>query len=121
MLSCICRWRYKSNTKLFYVINRIALAFPQKACLEIIWSFSYVVNIKQAVAFRSNQTKTEIGSLFADYDLGWSGRSNEDDPSPKYLPPTLGSGDNEAKLKNHRRMNIDLEPARRGLPAQHRK
>lgn len=80
-----------------------------------------VVNIKQAVAFRSNQTKTEIGSLFADYDLGWSGRSNEDDPSPKYLPPTLGSGDNEAKLKNHRRMNIDLEPARRGLPAQHRK
>ncbi|CAG8592418.1 7575_t:CDS:2 [Acaulospora morrowiae] len=61
---------------------------------------------------------SNFGSLFADYDLDWD--SNEDEPLPKYLPPTLGSGD-EVKLKNHRRMNVDLERARKGLPARYKK
>jgi hypothetical protein len=52
--------------------------------------------------------KRKFGSLFADYDLDWDNNSNEDEPLPKYLPPILGSGDNDVKLKNHRRMNIGM-------------
>ncbi|CAG8769650.1 400_t:CDS:2, partial [Acaulospora morrowiae] len=76
------------------------------------WWLNY--NIKQ-------YAYTLFGSLFTDYDLGWDNNSNEDDPLPKYLPPTLGSGDYEVKPKNHRRTNIDLERSRKGLPARYKK
>ncbi|CAG8446556.1 10837_t:CDS:10 [Acaulospora colombiana] len=83
-----------------------------------------VVHVKQgqAVAFRSNllihgnlpivagtrhsvvfyihntviKQKRKFGSLFADYELDWD-NSDGNSSLPKYLPPTLGSGDNTHK------------------------
>ncbi|CAG8609428.1 10715_t:CDS:2 [Acaulospora morrowiae] len=84
-----------------------------------------IAGVRHSVVFYIHNTiikqKRKFGSLFADYDLGWDNNSNEDEPLPKYLPPTLGSGDNEVKPKNHRRTNIDLERARKGLPARYKK
>ncbi|CAG8662150.1 6153_t:CDS:2, partial [Paraglomus occultum] len=39
----------------------------------------------------------------------------------KYSPFKLNSQKSTIKLRNHRRSHLDLEPARRGLPAQYRK
>ncbi|CAG8641227.1 8033_t:CDS:2 [Paraglomus brasilianum] len=83
-----------------------------------------VAGVRHSVVFYIYSTvikqKRKFGSLFADYELDW-GDNNDDKPSQEYLPPTLGSGNNDVKLKNHRRTNIDLERAKKGLPARYKK
>ncbi|CAG8630967.1 3716_t:CDS:2 [Acaulospora morrowiae] len=83
-----------------------------------------VAGVRHSIVFYIHSTlikqKRKFGSLFADYELDW-GNNNDDKPSQEYLPPTLGSGNNDVKLKNHRRTNIDLERAKKGLPARYKK
>ncbi|CAG8650049.1 11944_t:CDS:2, partial [Acaulospora colombiana] len=69
-----------------------------------------IAGVRHSVVFYIHNTiikqKRKFGSFFADYELDWGVNSDGDEPSPKYLPPTLGSRDNVAKPKNHRRTNI---------------
>ncbi|CAG8567392.1 3766_t:CDS:2, partial [Acaulospora morrowiae] len=63
--------------------------------------------------------KRKFSSLFDDGDLDISDNAERHHKKPrKYSPPKLGSRKSTIKLRNHRQSHLDLEPARRGLPAQ---
>ncbi|CAG8454447.1 2022_t:CDS:2 [Acaulospora colombiana] len=83
-------------------------AFPTVGGELAFSELKLAVHVEQSQAYGIKQ-KRKFGSLFADYDLDWDNNSNKDEPLPKYLPLTLGSGDNDVKLKNHRRTNIAID------------
>ncbi|CAG8510214.1 19556_t:CDS:2, partial [Gigaspora rosea] len=62
--------------------------------------------------------KRKFGSLFADFKLDWGSNNEEAESSQKYTSPKLGS--QKPKPKNHRHSQIDLEFAKKGLPAKYK-
>nr|CAG8621626.1 8858_t:CDS:2 [Entrophospora candida] len=104
-----------------------AIAF--RSHLLIHGNFPITVGSRHSVVFYIHGTvikqNRKFSSLFDNKDLDVSeilgSTYKEHKKLPKYSPPSLSSRKFITKLRNHRRSHLDLEPARRGLPAQYRK